>query len=564
MWTTRKPACLRLSPALALFAALWLGPAAHAQQIPAFGGSPQRPPQGSPSLGASAEGAPRRGFLATSPAGNGSANPAEPRRMGVLEYRTQPAGPSEGYIVVVGGVRQNLVVRTPRSEVSLDALIDRVGGLAPDATGAIQIFRNGQPRIHVLYVPGSGAKVLPGDTVVVAARPVAKPANPDAPPPPEPIVSIVCHNILPRPVVIRLPASAATIESLARGFGQDLDALPPALPPRGVVLPAAQPTIARDMLLPTGTSLYFDPQSLNRLTLDTLLATRLRFEDFVDLEKTTAALDAAPLSTPPAPLPLSAPASTPAPLTTSVPLTIPAAPSPDFARAEPLLQPLTPPPTTLAVPATLPQVHATAGEPGRMETSDQHVEVVHDASAVAASLERVIPEKSTPASLVPPTDLPGPAESVKVGASVNREALVRGLIAGATIGLMAGLYAWLRTQRSAGEPPKSTASAVDLPIVEEPPQVRAQPLHGRVVADRRLAFDPPHETLAGPHFDAARQKARPPVVRAAAGKGDSAPTESAPRAAAPAAASASAAAKPPATGGLLDRILIAMQRERSR
>lgn len=569
MCRTERSARPRLALSLGLLAAVWLGPVTHAQQIPTFGGSGQRPVQPAPGPGTGSDGAPRRGFLATRPAGDGPANSAEPRRMGVLEYRSQPAAPTEGYVVVIGGVRQNLVVRTQRSDVSLDALIDRAGGLAPDATGAIQIFRNGQPRIHVLYVPGSGANILPGDTVIVASRPVAKPATPDAPPPQEPIVSIVCHNILPRPVIVRLPASVATIDLLARGFGQDLDAAPPALPPRGVVLPMALPTIARDMLLPTGTSLYFDSQNLNRLTLDTLLATRLRFEEAVDLEKTTAALEASPLSAPPAPLPLTAPPTAPAPLTTAAPLAMPAmpgAPSLDLLRPEPQLRPVAPAPATLATPLAPHHVEASTGEPGRMDSSDQRVEVVHDASAVAASLEQVVPDKPASRSLVPPTELATATETTPAKASVNQDALVRGLVVGGVIGLLAGLYAWLRTQWSAGEPRKVATSAADLPVVEEAPQVRSQPLHGRVVADRRLAFDSPHEILAGPHFDA-RPKTRPPVVRTASARAESTRGEPTPRAAAAAPASGSTAVPPttkaPATGGLLDRILIAMQRERS-
>lgn len=572
MYRTERSARPRLALSLGLLAAMWLGPVAHAQQIPTFGGSGQRPMPSAPAPGMGADGTPRRGFLATRPAGDGPANSAEPRRMGVLEYRTQPAAPSEGYVVVVGGVRQNLVVRTRRSEVSLDALIDRAGGLAPDATGAIQIFRDGRPRIHVLYVPGSGANILPGDTVIVAARPVAKPAAPDAPPPQESIVSIVCHNILPRPVIIRLPESAATAEVIFRGFGQDIDAKPSPLPPQNVVLPAAQPRISKWTLLPTGTSLYFDPQNLNRLTLDTLLATRLRFEEAVDLEKTTAALEASPLPAPPARLPLAASPATPAPLTTAAPLAMPAMPAPpalDVLRPEPLLRPVDPAPTALAPPLTPRHVEASTEEPGRMDSSDQRVEVVHDASAVAASLERVIPEKAASGSLVPPTELSTSGETTATKTSVNQDALVRGLVAGGVIGLLAGLYAWLRTQWSAGEPRKVATSAADLPVVEEPPQVRAQPLHGRVVADRRLAFDPPHETLAGPHFDA-RPKTRPPVVRTSSARTESARGESTPRAAAAAPPSASVApvrapeaTKAPATGGLLDRILIAMQRERS-
>jgi len=562
MRNSEKPACPWRALPLGLLAAVWLGAVTHAQQAPTYRG----PVQGQQAGPARAP-AGQRGFLSTPSFPAAPAVSAEASRMGVLEYRPQQQqqAASDAYIVVVGGVRLGTVIRTRRSEVSLDAALERAGGLAPEATGAILIVRNGQTRMSLFHVPGSGTSVLPGDTILIASRPIARPPSPDAPPPEEPLASIICHGILPRPVIVRIPESVATVRSLMRAFGQDVDAIPPALPPMGVVLPAARPTMSADMPLPTGTTLYFDPAKINRVTLDTLLATRLRFEDAVDLEKATASLSPS-AAAPPAPAfaPLSPPAPLPIPFAPEVPAGIPAPlansaqPPLEFPGATPLPLPAS---TTSLVPPS---------EPQRVEIAPQRIEVVRDASAIAASLETVIPQKGEAPSLVPPTELPeAPVEAASGNLSINRDAFTRGLIAGAVIGLLAGLYAWIRSRWTPREPRRTPVSAADLPVTEEPPRVRPQPLHGRVVADRRLAFDPPHESLAGPHFDAAaRPKSRPPVVRSAAGAraetatataqrgGESTETQSK--------ESRATGAKSPGQGGLLDRILVAMQRERAR
>jgi hypothetical protein len=89
----------------------------------------------------------------------------------------------------------------------------------------------------------------------------------------------------------------------------------------------------------------------------------------------------------------------------------------------------------------------------------------------------------------------------------------------------------------------------ELPVLDEPVVLPARvALHGKAVGQKRLVIHPP-QSLAGPHFGAAA-----PVEEKVAAARDSKPVASA-------AAPSSTARSSKDAEGLLDRVLLAMQRE---
>jgi hypothetical protein len=536
MVTWNIPVRRRSPAALSLLAVVLTGTAASAQQpAPVYRGpTPRQTPRAEAAI------------------------PAQSPRMGMLEFTPRRVD-SSGHIVVVGGVAKSMVVRSQRATASLDAVIQRAGGLSREATGAVTIIRHGQPRMNLFYTPGAGTTVVPGDTVIVSARS----ATPSAP---EPTtagraapVAIICHNVQPQPAILWVPEGQASVEGITRALGQSLAAIPP----RGVVLTAARPTISPDMLLSSGTSLYFEPTQIDRARLAQSLAAGLRFDDVVELEPATASVDLPPpaAAKPPVHVPFSGPDPSLAHLL--VPTT-PAAPTnpagADLSFAPPTTLPTAPLlPVTTALPAgpepqAFPAAPVPLFEPERVQsTSSQQIELVRSSSAAGASLQTVDPDKPSPDALAAPHGVDELNVLHPDPPVVNRLAFGWGLAAGVLVGSLVGVYLWIRSRPKTKLPP----GVADLPVSEEPANVRPQPLHGKVVGDRRLAFDGSHERLSGPHFGASRQAHRRPLVRTAGGR--TGPTEATP---AQSPSDRPRGADLPAPNGLLDRILRAMQRER--
>lgn len=545
MVTRERPVRRRSPAALGLLAVVLAGNAASAQQtVPQYRGA-----------------APRTAPPAASPV------PAERPRMGLLEFSPRRVD-SSGHVVVVGGVAKSMVIRSQRATVSLDSVIQRAGGLSREATGAVTIIRHGQPRMNLFYSPGAGTTVIPGDTVIVSARPAASLAGEPTPAAGAAPVAVICHNIQPQPAILWIPESQASVEGITRALGQSLAAIPP----RGVVLPAARPTISPDMVVATGTSFYFEPTQIDRARLAQSLASGLRFDEVVDLEASTASIEGPAPSGASGSLDVSLPAADPSRGQLLVPTAPEAAPPVEsFSSLAPptafpsLSTPSLPLATTPPVGETLPGPAASPApffEPVRVQsTSSQHIEMVRDSSNVAASLETVVPDKPSLNELTV-----APSREVRISqesapSTVNRQAFGWGLAAGVLVGALVGVYLWVRSRPKTKKPP----GIADLPISEEPASIRPQPLHGKVVADRRLAFDTSHEKLAGPHFGAGRQTKRRPLVRTGAGAAFKAgSTGSAPGSSGSAGETPRVQPEPegPAPSGLLDRILKAVQRER--
>jgi hypothetical protein len=103
-----------------------------------------------------------------------------------------------------------------------------------------------------------------------------------------------------------------------------------------------------------------------------------------------------------------------------------------------------------------------------------------------------------------------------------------------------------------------------LPIIEEPtPLPEGATYHGESVGRRRLRIDA-EQTLTGPHFGASQQISHPGAVPVSAGTA----TSRSEREDFPTVPTEGQAEAPPqrtnAQGGLLDRVLVAMEREKRR
>ena len=485
--------------------------------------------------------------------------PAGPR-MGVLT--TPVAAPTPlGTITVVGEVERPAVLTTRQPHPRLDAILHHAGGLTSGASGSLTIFRSGQPRIQLTLRDALQSELQHGDVIVVS--PAWVPPSPERPAQPR-LVTLVCHNLGETPRLLRVPVGEASILAITYRLGQVADAVPPA----GVVLPAAQLWLSDIMQLPTGTMLYFDPRVLNRATLHAMLAVRDPFDPVVDFDALQAnGISAAGTGglTPVGPIhpsvlltPPSGPPRTTAYVEAAAPLGEPAAAFQDFSLPD---AGLTPP--SIGQELALLNASPAASEPPR--------------SLVPVGMSA--PPAASPARTASAAPVPKPAskpvavspKKIEPASSASSWAGMAGLGWGVGLGILItgalGLTLWIRRQL----PKRPAPTPLEMPVRQQPAAASSTRLHGAVVGDRNLRVDPPHEALAGPHFGRIPTAA---AVSAAAASRTSAMQVAATSVDRPLGpAGAGGAGKPkrapmaPASAngegsGLLDRVLRAMQRER--
>src|SRR5690606_21190513 len=104
----------------------------------------------------------------------------------------------------------------------------------------------------------------------------------------------------------------------------------------------------------------------------------------------------------------------------------------------------------------------------------------------------------------------------------------------------------------------------ELPIIEEPTLLPDRAgFHGEAVGRRRLRIDA-EQTLSGPHFAVPQQTPRPVAVPETAGTANTRPNREDSSAETPSGDAAASANRGTTQGGLLDRVLVAMEREKRR
>lgn len=167
----------------------------------------------------------------------------------VLEHRR--AETARTFVAVMGAVRQPGVYELSSAEPPLWELVDRSGGLSPQARGIIRIVRHGRVAVHTHVATGMRTVLNPGDVVVI---PAPRQRKPNA-------VEVALVGLLDRPVVLRLRPQHANVPRLVELLEQSRTAesavrvggVPgnrvhaPAIPQYGV-LTFDPRTIARDRL----------------------------------------------------------------------------------------------------------------------------------------------------------------------------------------------------------------------------------------------------------------------------------------------------------------------------
>jgi hypothetical protein len=540
----------RLATRRLSLAALLAAGAFDLQSVTCFGQMPQgsasfqAPPPGGPTR--QSAGGPPQQFSEPQPRFGQlpipAAQAAAQRRMGVLEFGGQAQQQSRSeYITVVGAVTRSVVCRTSRVQVSLAELIRAAGGPSANANGSIELVRDGQTRFHLFGDSLNSTIVSPGDTIVVQTAAPAPGATPDANEA-SARCPIVCLNLLERPVLLYPPAESATVAAITAKLGQPLDSVPPS----GVVLPAPREALSPWMRLDSGTILNFSPASIDGVRLQQALS-QIQIEPFLDLDRAAAAQAVT------ATLPL-APPPTATPFVPQIPSS--AAPLPDFSVASTPLPapmnaaPLVPP--QFAATSSFSQPEMTPAQPRLISSGrTQTVELVDESQAITAAHESSGPATVTTASSFQEAELDFDPLA-KIQAPASSTGSIYGWLAGlsALSAAAAGGFFWLRANRNA-----SPYSVGNLPIVEAAPsKTRTSSLHGKMIGDKKLAVDPPHTSVAGPHFEVTnRQSTRvSPTSKSRRKTREKVAVET-----------PSALTEAPHTGGLLDRVLTAMDRERS-
>jgi hypothetical protein len=184
--------------------------------------------------------------------------------------------------------------------------------------------------------------------------------------------------------------------------------------------------------------------------------------------------------------------------------------------------------------------------------------------------------------------VPTPSDPVRDGNSpgLGMRAVTLGItvLATALICLAASLL-WSRLEDSTGLPGNVTGHSNEplpihsrtedrstlqrlinnaLPIIEEPTLLpEGADFHGEAVGRRRLRIDA-EQSLSGPHFAAPQRAPQSVAVPEAAGTANTRPKREAPPVDTPAGDATASSTRDAAQGGLLDRVLVAMERERRR
>lgn len=472
--------------------------------------------------------------------------PAARRSMTVIEGTQRRTGTTP-YVAVVGAVARPGSFEIAGS-CTIDDLLQRAGGLTDDSASALRIVRRSVP-LDLQLAANRGNPVFPGDVVVIRASD----QNPGSEHP-----SIACIGLLDRPVVIPLRQERPTVERLMEQLHQSAELV----------------AIVRTRFITGGKAVGSSPlQPGDVIAIDSSRVNRAALEGSTLIE---------------AAIPLNAPEAIPAS---------------DVVEMEPpAIAPLQELPSTpdFAGQPSLPLPgDSTSGDP--FHAVDESVELIAPAPVVVQDLAPEPPaehEAALAIPAVPAIEVPPPAASPvlkkpsvadgiptgRVALSVERPPQGPGVFSAVMLFVgLAGLgvaIAWVTPQRqqllsrirnrllkSARSSQGAAVEALSdpfmelvndrIPIDEEPVIFPDRlELHGTAVGQTRLIIHPA-QPLAGPHFAQSAAAARETAHVHEAHLREPKFAESVSRSR-PESPSRAAAAN---DGGLLERVLLAMQRE---
>ncbi len=193
------------------------------------------------------------------------------------------ASAKQPYVGLLGQVARPGVYEITGGRETLGDLIEKIGGLAKDASGQLRVIRNGRPGQSTSYAAAAYFELLPGDLVIADAQfsrssgtvrngayssaqsgVAARPASAGS-------VQIGFVNLLDRPVVLKLRSEHANVPAILAMMRQDRE-LASAVK---VVLPSGQSQRSQgqqrpDTPLPSETVLIFPRNAVISERLDNL------------------------------------------------------------------------------------------------------------------------------------------------------------------------------------------------------------------------------------------------------------------------------------------------------
>ena len=247
---------------------------------------------------------------------NPNARPAARVQQGMTS-----ATAKQPYVGLLGQVARPGVYEIAGGRETLADLIEKIGGLAKDASGQLRIVRNGRPGQSTSFAAASYFELLPGDLVIADAQATRSPnsgalrsgdstsaqSGTTARQASSSYVQIGFVNLLDRPVVLKLKAENANIPAILALMRQDggLASEIKIVPPSGQGQRFQNQSQQRqDASLPSETVLIFPRDAVATERLDHLpQPTRLR-SDQTDQGASDAAQPQPlqPQRTPPAPI----------------------------------------------------------------------------------------------------------------------------------------------------------------------------------------------------------------------------------------------------------------------
>lgn len=448
-----------------------------------------------------------------------------PRGGGHVRHYTSPETAAANYVAIMGKVARPAVYEVPQEQLTLAALVDIAGGLAPEASGNLRIVRQGRGGQQVFFSPDVKFDLLAGDLVVADSKGFAAgrvreynptvaagTRTPSRKEPANSYVQIGLAQLVNRPVILDVPAEQATLPEVWGMLGQSLQkkgtiTLLKQGSGRHVVNIEEMPRIA----LTSGQVLVVEPKTIDASTLPKLPQPR-RPQD-------AAPATAAPTAEMPA-VPSAAAASSeseqPAKLISGA------------AEKTPAL---------IAALKTADQISELISQPERDEQRgpDGTGDVSHESTASAAVellasapktgiLTTSVAESEKEDAKLSPAESVGVSEPTSQWVTFGMYAAVLGIVVG--IGGLLMTFVLIRAARKHPEPMKSMESPPAVPygppapavIVEEPEDwlerlirnelpLEEEPLRladsgeifGRPVAARRLRIDAAH-SIGAPHF----------------------------------------------------------------
>ena len=130
---------------------------------------------------------------------------------------TQTAGPAR--VSILGAVRKPRTFEFERNAPTLDALVERAGGLTGASNRTVRIVRGGVLVGQIEYMPGTALPLAAGDVVVADAVPGTGPREPGH-------VLIAVLGLTDRPVVLQVAQGNANLPTLLPKFGLPVEAAP--------------------------------------------------------------------------------------------------------------------------------------------------------------------------------------------------------------------------------------------------------------------------------------------------------------------------------------------------